>query len=124
MTMESHLKSMPELHHVKLWGEAIDRGRYKDALSILKEGRELARKRGDMDLVAHFNALERTTAQRSDNASKEARSSACCSFCGKHEADVSTLIGGANVFICDECVEASYTLIKTKHRHPKPKRQR
>jgi ATP-dependent Clp protease ATP-binding subunit ClpX len=28
-----------------------------------------------------------------------------CSFCGKSENEVKTLIAGPSVFICDECVE-------------------
>ena len=28
-----------------------------------------------------------------------------CSFCGKSENEVKTLIAGPSVYICDECVE-------------------
>lgn len=35
-----------------------------------------------------------------------------CSFCGKNEHDVRKLIAGPRVFICDECVELSMTLVR------------
>jgi ATP-dependent Clp protease ATP-binding subunit ClpX len=37
----------------------------------------------------------------------------CCSFCGKSQAKVRKLLAGPdNVFICDECVELCYEIIK------------
>jgi len=36
--------------------------------------------------------------------STKSKNSCCCSFCGKHPAEVSKLIAGPGVFICDECV--------------------
>jgi ATP-dependent protease Clp ATPase subunit len=35
-----------------------------------------------------------------------------CSFCGKGEHNVRKLVAGPQVFICDECVELSMTLIR------------
>jgi ATP-dependent protease Clp ATPase subunit len=35
-----------------------------------------------------------------------------CSFCGKSEHDVRKLVAGPQVFICDECVEVSMTLVR------------
>src|SRR5580658_6305522 len=32
-----------------------------------------------------------------------------CTFCGKHQDDVSKLIAGPGVYICDECVEVCFT---------------
>ena len=29
----------------------------------------------------------------------------CCSFCGKAQTEVKTLVAGPGVFICDECVQ-------------------
>ena len=37
----------------------------------------------------------------------------CCSFCGKSQANVRKLLAGPdNVFICDECVELCYEIVK------------
>jgi ATP-dependent protease Clp ATPase subunit len=35
-----------------------------------------------------------------------------CSFCGKSEHDVRQLVAGPKVFICDECIELSMTLVR------------
>jgi ATP-dependent protease Clp ATPase subunit len=40
-----------------------------------------------------------------------------CSFCGKAQTEVKTLIAGPGVFICDECVELCRRIIK-KERKP------
>ena len=34
-----------------------------------------------------------------------------CSFCGKAQTEVKTLIAGPGVFICDECVQLCQTII-------------
>lgn len=38
-------------------------------------------------------------------ASERTKNTLYCSFCGKSDADVHTMISGPSVFICDECVE-------------------
>jgi ClpX C4-type zinc finger len=40
-----------------------------------------------------------------------------CSFCGKAQTEVKTLIAGPGVFICDECVQLCRQIIK-KERKP------
>ena len=37
-----------------------------------------------------------------------------CSFCGKAQTEVKTLISGPGVFICDECVELCQAIIAKK----------
>jgi DNA-directed RNA polymerase subunit RPC12/RpoP len=37
-----------------------------------------------------------------------------CSFCGKAQTEVKTLIAGPGVFICDECVHLCRPIIKKK----------
>ena len=37
-----------------------------------------------------------------------------CSFCGKAQTEVKTLIAGPGVFICDECVQLSQEIIAKK----------
>jgi ATP-dependent protease Clp ATPase subunit len=39
-----------------------------------------------------------------------------CSFCGKSQTEVKTLVAGPGVFICDECVALAQTFID----RPKP----
>ena len=36
--------------------------------------------------------------------SQQSKNHCCCSFCGKLPAEVSKLIAGPGVYICDECV--------------------
>jgi len=38
-----------------------------------------------------------------------------CSFCGKSQHEVRKLVAGPHVFICDECVELSMTIIREEH---------
>jgi hypothetical protein len=40
-----------------------------------------------------------------------------CSFCGKAQTEVKTLVAGPGVFVCDECVELCREIIK-KERKP------
>lgn len=35
----------------------------------------------------------------------------CCSFCGKSQMEVKTLVSGPGVFICDECAELCQKII-------------
>ncbi|MCD4678055.1 MAG: hypothetical protein K8S18_18985 [Desulfobacula sp.] len=35
-----------------------------------------------------------------------------CNFCGKTPEEVKTLIQGPNIFICDQCVEHCYKILK------------
>ena len=37
-----------------------------------------------------------------------------CSFCGKSQTEVKTLVAGAGVFICDECVQLCQSIIAKK----------
>lgn len=53
-----------------------------------------------------------------------------CSFCGRRDSDVRFLISGVDGFICDECAESAYDIVKENFKHqateqiadlPKPK---
>ena len=37
-----------------------------------------------------------------------------CSFCGKAQTEVKTLVAGPGVFICDECVELCQAIVAKK----------
>jgi ClpX C4-type zinc finger len=39
-----------------------------------------------------------------------------CSFCGKAQTEVKTLVAGPGVFICDECVHLCLQIIKQKRK--------
>ena len=39
-----------------------------------------------------------------------------CSFCGKAQTEVKTLVAGPGVFICDECVHLCRPIIKKKNK--------
>lgn len=39
-----------------------------------------------------------------------------CSFCGKAQTEVETLVAGPGVFICDECVQLCRQVIKKKRK--------
>jgi hypothetical protein len=43
---------------------------------------------------------------------------AVCSFCLRPNTEVSTLVAGPGVFICNECVALSTTVIESKPRSP------
>jgi ribosomal protein L37AE/L43A len=42
----------------------------------------------------------------------------CCSFCGKAQTEVKTLVAGPGVFICDECVQLCQQIIARKAATP------
>jgi len=46
-------------------------------------------------------------------AKKDSKSTLYCSFCGKSQHRVATLIAGPTVFICDECVDLCATITKS-----------
>jgi ClpX C4-type zinc finger len=43
-----------------------------------------------------------------------------CSFCGKAQTEVKTLVAGPGVFICDECVGLCQSIIAKKGATPSP----
>jgi hypothetical protein len=42
-----------------------------------------------------------------------------CSFCAKPNTDVSTLVGGPGVYICDECVALCNEILETEPAAPR-----
>ena len=48
----------------------------------------------------------------SEPVATDPRATTRCSFCGKSEHDVRKLVAGPRVFICDECIELSMTLVR------------
>ncbi len=46
----------------------------------------------------------------------------CCSFCGKNQREVKTLIAGPTVYICDECIELSNDIIAEEGQKDSPAR--
>lgn len=50
------------------------------------------------------------------NATRAIKREYHCSFCGKAQTEVKTLVAGPGVFICDECVELCQPIIEKKSR--------
>ena len=48
----------------------------------------------------------------------------CCSFCGKPQSMVNTLVSGKNAYICDECIAACDEILESEHIRPKKKKNR
>ena len=46
-----------------------------------------------------------------------------CSFCGKAQTDVKTLVAGPGVFICDECVQLCQAIIHRRPATPTPQQE-
>ena len=46
---------------------------------------------------------------------REPKSTLYCSFCGKSQHDVRKLVAGPRVFICDERVELSMTIVREEN---------
>lgn len=66
--------------------------------------------RGKAAEEAFAQWVERWVAEIYDAASYTTR----CSFCGKTNAEVETLIAGPNVYICNECVLLCNTILGEK----------
>ena len=45
-----------------------------------------------------------------------------CSFCGKNETEVSKLVAGPRVYICNECASIVSRIIDGSHESPAPSR--
>jgi hypothetical protein len=43
-----------------------------------------------------------------------------CSFCGKDQSEVSVLVEGPSIFICDECVEKAGEIVREGKSRAKP----
>ena len=82
MKKNENLETNPELDYVRRWTEAIELGKYDEALIILDEGVKFARKRGTVHFAKHFQNLKKITKTR---YIKEERAEITCSFCGKKE---------------------------------------
>ncbi len=66
-----------------------------------------------IEVAGPREAGERTPAQADAQAPLE-KATLYCSFCGKSQHEVQTLIAGPTVFICDECVELCDDIIDHK----------
>jgi hypothetical protein len=43
-----------------------------------------------------------------------------CTFCGKGRSEVTVLVEGPSVFICDECVEKAQAIVDESKKTPRP----
>lgn len=59
----------------------------------------------------HDHALDNPSVERNDSQEKEVgKKTVYCSFCGKSQNEVSKLIAGPTVFICDECTDICFDI--------------
>ena len=111
-------KEMFEALTIK-WGKAIEDGRLDDAIItaisawFLHRGDRDAR-RGNAALVLLRSAIDRVL-EPAKEESAPAGAEPRCSFCGKAQHEVREVVaGGANAFICDECVVLCIAAISEK----------
>ncbi len=64
------------------------------------------------NLLRHINLLECAKKYNLDRVIME-KKPLCCSFCSKNQNEVKKLIAGPTVFICNECVELCYEIVKS-----------
>jgi hypothetical protein len=104
---ETLFDKFPELRYIRDWTESMSMRRYEAALETLRECRRFVEERGKPELIHHIDALIITTTKRKAEGSGQQsslREPVRCSFCNKSEREVSTMIAGPRVFICNECV--------------------
>lgn len=117
---EALFNKFPELRYIRDWTESMSTHRYEAALEILNECRRFVEERGKRELIHHIDALINTTTKRKAEGGVQQSSpgeSVRCSFCNKGEREVSTIIAGPRVFICDECVVLCAGIIEAQA-HP------
>lgn len=104
------------LRYIQRWTDAIDEQRYEDALSTLNEGLQYADEGENAPFYAHFRELKELTQSWLSQMSNEPGASKSrqlnnykegisCSFCGKTNGNVSTMVAGPSVYVCDQCIE-------------------
>ena len=72
-----------------------------DLLGVHAEGETLN------DLCSKLPAIVSDLVEANRNQAESSKAGTCyCSFCGKSQREVKTLIAGPAVFICDDCVSA------------------
>jgi hypothetical protein len=99
--------------------EAVLRQDYKEAFSLLEKGLKEARNRfanqqDVVQLIAEIfgvavlleHGLDESIGIQATNeaVSPDKQKEEKCSFCGKTRSEVSKLIAGPDVFICDRCI--------------------
>src|SRR5262249_50073750 len=89
------------------------------SVSLLETAAGLARQhRVDMYVNSWLTVNLLLTKERPmpDATTRASRREYRCSFCGKAQTEVKTLVAGPGVFICDECVELCRPIIEKKRR--------
>jgi hypothetical protein len=74
------------------------------------------------ELRASLRSIEEIVSRTSrvldqENPPAEETPQLCCSFCGKAQAEVTKLIAGPSVFICNECVSLCSVIIAKEKKH-------
>jgi hypothetical protein len=115
MTGDNSTKSNPNHSYIDNCLNAFYEGRYRDGVVILRDGLDQQVSSDDpidvKELVKHITAAlsyleveleDAPPANRLHDGSEIERR---CSFCAKKKGEVTRLIAGPGVFICDGCVK-------------------
>ena len=113
------LNPPPTSEYIRRWADAIEKGQYDSALSILDEGLQTATKENNAEEINQYTNLKRYTHEMVEilTSHKERKSATLyCSMCGKGEADGCILVAGAECVICDECIKICVGVVDTQRR--------
>jgi ClpX C4-type zinc finger len=59
--------------------------------------------------------IDKLESRMSNAVDRDPKPTLFCSFCGKSQHEVHRLVAGPHVFICDECVELSMTIVRDEN---------
>jgi|GEM_PF-5501581 len=114
-----------EFNAIQQWNEALEEQRYDEALLILEECINSAKRENKELFVEHLLKLQQITERHSAiardnpdlseaNIRERESSKKICSFCGKTKIEVWLMISGADGCICNECVDICNQIIASK----------
>ena len=123
MTENNSTQSNPDFSYIANSLNAVHDGRYRDGVTILRDGLEQQARSDDpidvKELVKHINSALSYLEFRLENASLERQMTGDneterrCSFCAKKQNEVARLMAGPGVFICDSCVNAYSKILQS-----------
>lgn len=114
MTGDHSAESKPDSSYIANCLSAVHEGRYRDGITILRDGLDQQVESADLidvkELVKHINTALSYLEFRLEDASLESEITVSdierrCSFCAKKQSEVARLFAGPGVFICDGCVK-------------------
>lgn len=116
MTGDNSAQFNPSFSYVVKSFDALYEGRYRDGVTILRDGLDqqvMSAESIDVkELVKHISsALSYLEYRLEDESPKTMMASNSeierrCSFCSRKQSEVARLMAGPDVFICDNCIQA------------------